>query len=383
MKETPLSDKYSDGGNYSGGSAVEGTHFNYETDGNGMRHRIFNFKNEELCPRKGIIELRAIYDGTRHENWTQLSKVYDNVNDIMIGIPTKINNKTKELEFKKITMRDREVLDLSNYNDAMKWAVIKHSHYIEGSKKAGLGGTKPKYRVYDKEREAELFISKRAVKRKAEGIAEGLMGEQLVEMARNLGLDITLMSPTVMSMAVIKEAERVPKQFMDIWDSPDRYELTILKRAIANGVVIYDPHLGYTYGSLPLGVNEPQALQYLKDNIQTRQVIDMASKKNEVESVKSMSTAVANPIKDEKDSEIALLRQQLEDMKNNLQKVSSAKIEETTENVLANFNETDDDFLAIKEEARRLKIPGWAVTKDKEILRQKVKDRIAEINAKG
>lgn len=382
MEKEGLKGTYTDSGKYSNGTAVEGVHFVIETDGNNGKIRVINFNNEELCPRNGIIELRAIYGGKEHENrhspWSQVTKVWDKKLSCFRGIPTRVNNRTKELEFQRITLRDREVYDLSNFTDAMKWCIIKESKYVEGS--SNLGGKKPLYRVYDKEREAEIFLNKRNVKRKAEGIAEGLIGEQLVEMARNCGLDISLMSPTVMSMAVIKYAEQYPKQFMEIWDSPNRAEITVLKKAMATGVVVHDQVNGYMFGGLPFGMNEAQAVEYLKQNIQTRQVIDMQSKKNEDETVKSMSNIVAKPISDERDSELAQLKAKLADMEARMLQVSKAKIDEVTEEILTEPIVTDDtEHAELLLEAKRLKIMGAHKIKSKEDLRRKIEERKASI----
>lgn len=370
--------------NSSKGFAEEGVHYKLLKNKNGgIPLRIFNFDNPDICPRVGIIELeafkvsRASNGNRRHDPFVKFDKVYDVDNNIIIGIPKRLNPKTDEWEFETIILRGSEVFNLANPQDAMKWAVIKNSYYVEGSPNADRKLVT--YKVYDKEKEAQIYLSKINIKRKAETIAQGLFGEQLVEAAISLGVEIHNMSEAVLSMTVCKISENDPKRFMDVWDSPNKLEITVFKKALTAGIIVQDVQLGFVYNGLQLGINEPQAIDYFKQNPQVRHTIDMLSKQKESDSVKAMNKKTTLPIKDEKDARIAELESRLAAAEKNIKEVSHSKIEAITETLLDNLNVSPDDELeSLKLEARRLKVQGWAVTKDKEVLRQKIKDKISQ-----
>ena len=373
----------STGENSNSEAVKEGVHYKlwHHKDG-GVPLRIFNFENAELCKRTGLIELEAFKvaktkDGARRHNTSvTFNKVYDSANNIIIGIP-KGTNKDGNLEFETIHLRDHQIFDLANPKDAMTWAVVKNSYYVEGSPFAERKLTV--YRVFDKEVEAETYINKRYIKRKAETIAEALVGSQLTETAISLGVNLEGMSENVILMTVCKIAESDPKRFMEVWDSPNKLELTIFKKALNCGVIIQDLRDGYVYNTLPLGVTEPQAIEYLKQNPLTRNVIDMLCKQKESDTVKSMNVKTTSPIQDEKDAALAKLQAELEAMKETLKKVSGAKIEAITEEVTGNLNSSDKEHAELLLEAKRLKIPGAHLVKDKEALRQKIKDKTSQI----
>lgn len=354
------------------GEAVEGTHYVLIADGHGTKHRVYNLDNPDLCKRTGLIELVPMKSSRRHENWLSFTTVYDDKNDIIIGIPTLIDKDTKYLKFQRITVREDEVFDLTNPADAKKWAVIKHHPLVEGSPFAK--GNKPKYKVYDKEKEADEFIVKYAMKRKAEDIASGLYGIELRDAALSLGLPAEEMSDRMMQMKVIQFAEQTPKAFMEYWDHPTKYQVNVLKKAFIYGVIKHDPLLGIMYNGLSLGSSEPQAIQFLKDNIQTCNIIESLIAAKDVDGAKSMQS-MTKPIVDEKDAENQRLKAEVEALKKAYQETSSIKIEELSDKTAEKIIVRDEEFQALLKEAKELKIPGAHLVKDKEVLRQKIADK--------
>ena len=194
-------------------------------DGYGNDLKVLNFKNESICPKEGIVELIPMKTSSRHQNWVSFRSIWDKNNQAMIGIPDRIDPRTKEWVFQKITLTDMETLDLSIELDRKKYLVIKNSHFLKGSPNLR---DKPLYYLRDKEQEAKAYLQNVYTKRKATTIAEGLYGEDLVDMARNLGIAPEQNSIFTLQMAVIQKAEDKPKEFLAIWDSPTRKELTIL-----------------------------------------------------------------------------------------------------------------------------------------------------------
>lgn len=360
------------------GGAVEGTHYVLVADGNGIKHRIFNFENFELCRRTGIIELEPVKRKSSHENYLSITKCYDKVNDIIIGIPRGINSKTKELEFERLVLREEEIFDLTKPKDAMRWAVWKHHRDIDLDGTKTRYGMRPKYKVYDKEREAEIFHFDRVKKRKAVDIAEGLSTSQLRDMAINLGFNADSMSIKQKSMKIIQFSEEKPKAFLDIWDNPNRHQLTILKKGLACAVLTQDPILGICYGGLSLGTAEPQAIAYLQDNIQLCNTLEQLISNKEVDGDKSMD-ANTNPIVDEKDAKVKRLETELAEMKKAFKAVSETKLDDLVEKTTEKLINLDEEHAELLKEAKELKIPGAHLVKDKELLRQKIVDKKAQV----
>lgn len=360
------------------GGAVEGVHYVLVADGNGIKHRIFNFENPELCRRTGVIELEPVKRKSNHENYLSITKCYDKTNDIIIAIPRGINSKTKELEFERINLREEEIYDLTKPKEAMRWAVVKHHRYIDLDGTKTRYGMKPKYKVYDKELEAEVFHMERVKKRKSVDIAEGFNTSQLRDMAINLGFNADNMSIRQMSMKVIQFSEEKPKAFLEIWDNPSRHQLTVLKKGLACAVLTQDPILGVCYGGLSLGAAEPQAIAYLQDNIQLCNTIEQLISNKEGDSVKSMDTNF-NPIADEKDAKVKRLEAELAEMKKALKTVSETKLDDLVEKTAEKLIASDPEHADLLKEAKELKIPGAHLVKDKDLLRQKIVDKKAQV----
>jgi len=343
-------------------------------DGFGTKIKIINFDNPKLAPFEGHIKLIPIRTTTRHENKASLRKVYDRKNGVIIGINNFINPETKQWEFLKIQLTDSETFDLSDPMDRKKWIVLKHSRFVEGSPFQSPDKREVTYRVEDKNKEAELFLQRRAAKRKAETIADGLYGENLIDMARNLGFSADNVSVPVLHKEVIEYAEKNPVKFIEIWDSPTRIHLTVLKRAVATGVISNNPPHGFMYGAIPIGINEPLAINYLQENAHISQAIDMLSRKQESDSVKAMAKKETIPVNDEKDAKLANAQAEIQALNERLKALTTVKIEEQMESDLGQLNTAkDEDFEALKITAKSLGIKNPGVYK-KETLLAKVKE---------
>lgn len=358
---------------------VEGVDYVIHTDKNGTKTRIYNMDNPNLCRRTGTIELELVRRGdARHSPRLVTSMCYDSVNDIKIGVPMANDPKTGELRFLQIILEDSAVFHLENKQDAMKWAVLKHHKDIDVDGSKTRTGQRPKYKVYDKEQEAQIFHQTRTIKRKAETIAEGLYGTQLRDFAIDLGIRADEMSIASLSMAVIKYAEQNPKRFMDAWDSPTRHESTVVKKAISLGVLSHDPMNGICYNGLALGQSEPQAVQYLKDNYNTCKVIEQLIANKEVKAVERVEKNTS-PIADEKDAEIAKLKAMLEAAEKSKAEISKVKLDEVVDKTTENIIASDEEHAELVKKAKSLKVQGWHIIKDKELLKKKIAEKESEL----
>jgi hypothetical protein len=367
--------------NSSSEAIKEGVHYkNWDPKKTGLPYKIFNFDNEELCPTKGIIHLESykvsknVNGHRRHKTSIKFDRVYDSATGIIIGIPVGYDEKNDRPIFKSIHLEEDNYFNLANPEDAKTWAVVKNSYFVEGSPNAH-DKKMIIYRVHDKEKEADLYNAKREIKRKAERIADGLHGKQLLETAIQLGFNVDDMSPSIMSMKVSQVAESEPKRFMDVWDSPNKLEITIIKRALSTAIITEDIQLGYMYGAIQLGISEALAVEYLKDHPQIRVVIDQQSQAKQSDSIKAMSDVTTAPIADDKDAEIARLKAELAKSNKAVKEVSEVKGEEIAENLT--FNLADNERKELLEEAKHFKLNG-AHKQDND----KIRARIAEAKAK-
>lgn len=357
------------------GGAVEGEDYIIHTDKNGTQTRVMNLNSPKNVRRTGIIELEPVKRSSRHENYLNFSRIYDKENNMMIGIPNGVDPKTGELRFRRIVLREEQVFDLTNEQDAIMWAVISRHKEVDVDGSKTRLGMKPRYKVYDKEKEAEEYMATRNIKRKAEEIAEGLAGEQLRDFAISIGIPAQNMSPTQQAMQVIQFAEKQPKKFMDAWLNPTRHELTVIKKGLSLGILTQDPMHGICYNALPLGQFEQQAVQYLKDNMGTCNVIEqlIASRENiKVESIKK-------PVKivDEKDAEIARIKAELEFERKRNADLAKAKLDELADKTATQIISADDEWKALVQQAKELGIKAPHLVKNKETLKKKVDEAIS------
>lgn len=340
--------------------------------------RVFNLGNTKNCPREGYVELQPLKTSKRHENWLNFSFCYDNKTGIYYGIPAGYDTKTGLLKWQRIIVREIEVLNRAVPAEAMKAAVCMNSYYVQGSP---LVKGKPKYKVYDKEQEANEFVKELTNKQKAIAIAAGLTGIHLVEMGLNLGFVVETMSPAILYMEVNKYADKNHKKFLEIYNDADRHILTVINRGLATGILTEEVGLGICYGKVQVGISKERAVDTLKGNDQLRQTIDQLSKKKESDSVKAMSTPGSTPpeIKDEKDAEIARLRKSNEEMEKRMKELNDAKIQSLTEAETDAEAANDPEFEELRKEAQALGIRGYKLY-GKEKLRQKIEEERASKN---
>lgn len=355
----------------------EGVHYKIVKDGNNLEHKILNFENEELCERHGIVELEPLKTSRRHKNNASFRVIRDKELGVLVGIPIGVDQKTKHLIFQKITLEEKETLDLSIPDHAMRWACIKRSPFFTDKDSNGIEknpnfmpSSKTKYKAIDKERENERYQLERRVKRKAVDIAESLVGTDLEDVALSLGIDPKLMSPTSLWVEVVRFAEDKSSDFMKVYNSDSRLEMSVFKRAISMGIISETLDKGFNYNGLTLGFNEPEAVNYLKEHPSTRISIDKLSRKTENDGEASMKVEPA--VKDEKDAQIELLKKQIAQMEANVKSANEAALDLQTE---VDLRDSDPELAELIKEAKALDIRGVHNMKDKDKIRLKISEK--------
>lgn len=324
--------------------------FKMEKDGNGYEEKVVNLDHPDNCPRSGVIMIESI----KKKNYDLdtdidigLSCYRDKATGILWGKKAGIDNITKAIKWMPIKMKMLNIFDLSVPDQAEKCAILMRSPVVEGSPNAVYRLTK--FRVHDIEKAATNDIKRIKDGQKALSLAQGLYGEELVNMGRNLGISVQSTSITVLESEVLKRAEKDPKEFLRIWENPHRELITILNRALETAVIESDPIRGHLFNGVPLGDTEAAVIEYLHKHRDIATNIDFRSKSKQSETLKSMAKVTSNVIsKTDNDAELGMLRKQLAETQEALEKLSA----ETIRTAIA---EKNDEITPEKEELERLK----------------------------
>jgi hypothetical protein len=291
-------------------------------DGDGFEHKIANPKNLEVCPREGVMEVKAMYAKKRQPDF--LYKVFrDPQSKIIYGIPIGINKDTKAIEFKGIRLGDNRLFDLTVETDALEWMVTARAGFLEGS---ALQRGKPSYKVHNQEAIAKKKISLSMSRARAEKIARNVFGNEMNDFARTLGLTPENNSEEMLRAMLIDKAfdPSTTQEFLQAWESADRPIVTIFKRGIATGVITQDVNKGFLFkGTLPLGFDEPAAIAELRSNTHVLMQVNTESKAlsksfnlEEDEKDKNKETELSDDeVIASQESEIEALKKQLKESK--------------------------------------------------------------------
>lgn len=333
-------------------------------DGYGNIERQLNFDNPKVCPRRGLIELIPLKERRGFDNRVMFRRKLDKETGTWIGIPTHIDPKEKVFNYRLITIVGRRTFDLSNDNDAKEWACIRYSPYLEGSPNQDRNSP-PIYKVYDKEQQAQETLTKTKFKRKASVVADGLNGQDLDDMMRACGLGIIGLSETMKQAAIIQFAEQEPETFLKHWESPTRQEAFVLKQAVDFDIVQQDMNIGFVYRNLLLGLNEQEAVGYLKNHPNVSTAIETLVLQKKEESARSnkvvdFKAQVTDADLQAANDRIRLLEAQIEAQAKKSIEVSVGKS--------LDGDSPDPELDTLKARAKELKIKGWHLITNKEKL---------------
>lgn len=305
------------------GVEVASLPFRIQRDKHGVEHKIIDFTDERLMPKTGQIIYEANKKSDRlvsHGYYHAVTR--DKDSDVLIGIFTGIDGITGNLRFLRMTLGSLNTFDLSIRSEREKAIVLKYSNIVEGSPNLSSSIKLHLFRVHDSEKQATVEIQKIMDGQRALSVAMGLYGEDLINMARNIGVMPETSSLTMLTAAVYRAAKETPKDFLNLWDNPNRELITILKRSLETGVVAYNIRDGYTYEGRPLGLNEPMVLDFLTKYRDIATTLDYKSKERIKQGEKAMAKAPALKTTSDVEMENAILRKQLADMQEQFTKFS-------------------------------------------------------------
>lgn len=348
----------------------EGVDYVVYKDGHGFEHKIVNFNNPKYCQRKGIIELEALKKTNKHGNMKMFRKCMDKNTGLIWGFPTSINSETKELQYKAYWIEDKMTFDLSIPDQAIAWAIIKNSPFVEGSPNQH---GKSVYKVIDRVKSAASEIDKRSQRRKAEDIIESLKGDDLFDMAYNLGINVDANQNIFMiTNEIYRVMEKNPADFLKLYNDPSRPYSIVFNKGLAKGVVTRDvKSQEYLYGSLPIGSTKEAAIKYLLDNVGIAGAINSKCDVLDEQSKVSMNKMINRDV-DESEAlkaEIAALKAKLA--------AETVKEEVVFEDKFSTMVDLEHEELKTK--AKEYKISGYNLPT---MTKEKLKAKVEEFEAK-
>lgn len=258
-------------------------------DRSNFEHKVINFDNNAICPRKGKREISSIKKSSRHVSTSSFTNIKDKETGIIYGIPQGIDQKTGELKFRRIIIEDHMFFDLSIESERKMFIVLSNAPFVADSP---FGQGKPRFRIVNREKEAEKIIFIQKNKRVAEDIISELTTVEMFDLGRNLGLPVDQMSDSMVQAELYEYVSRKPKpglgeksgaeDFLEMYHNSNREVITVLKRAMSVGAVKFELASGFvTSKGIPLGINESQAVRYLLSNTSLLLALDQESKEKD------------------------------------------------------------------------------------------------------
>jgi hypothetical protein len=355
----------------------EGDDYVVYKDGHGFEHKIVNFNNPKYCQRKGIIELEALKKSNKHGNNKMFRKCMDKNTGLLWGFPTSINSETKELQFKAYWIEDKMTFDLSIPDQAIAWAIIKNSPFVEGSPNQH---GKSVYKVIDRVKSAASEIDKRSQRRKAEDIIESLKGEELFDTAYILGINVDANQNIFMiTNEIYRIMENNPAEFLKLYNDPSRPYSIVFNKGLAKGIVIRDvKSQEYLYGSLPIGSTKEAAIKYLMDNVGIAGAINSKCDVLDEQSKVSMNKMLNKDV-----DETEALKAEIAALRAEKAKLTSEELKEEVVFEDKFSTMVDLEHEELKTKAKEYKISGYNLpTMTKEKLKSKVEEFEAKLEKK-
>lgn len=336
--------------------------FIWVEDGNGMKFKYVNFDNPNICPREGIIEIESMKkkDAERSlSNNAGFASFTDHSTGIIWGIPTGIHRISNQIQHQRIKLGNSTFFHRDNQDEAKKCAIILKA--IELGKFKDTNG-RPRFKIRDKEKSAQENIDARTNRRKALDIVEGLTyGDELKDIARNLGIDPDTLSPLVLADRVATAVELKPKDFLEMYNSPLRPYLTILKNAQSMGVIEFNPLDGFKYGGYLLGKTQDLAITELSKKPDMANSIAAQTAQKRQASIHATQVIHKLPIETKSSREMEL-EKELAEMKAMImaKKTDEPSLPKEEVKVSDDFN---GDMERLRAKAKALGVKGWHIPK--------------------
>lgn len=389
------------------GDAVlkEGTHYKVMKDKFNNEHLIAIAYHPlwlagSVTGRVQLIAQRKDTERADSERASRFRSVRDKATGLLFGVNPHIDTFTGQIEFASIPMGPMLDFDLADITQRTQWACISRSQDVENSPNQ-VG--RPRYKVYDVERKAAAKVETRKERRRASAIFDSLDAIQMKDVAIGLGINPDAYTTISLENEVAEFIESPTsnnyRKFLDVWEAPNRDTIITFKRAVKTGVITYSPvesrvgnsvlQRGFFYNQIHLGSTEEGAINFLSnhENLVLTGSINAVSMEREnntnlggvkkVINTQSSTTSInttgdAAAMKANYEAQLAAMKIEMAELK----KEQGFKINKPVVSGALETN-TTEEFVALKAEAKNLKVKGWQFFKETQIedLRTKVNEK--------
>lgn len=226
--------------------------------------------------REGVREIMPI-DPRRFQSLS-FRGYKDKETRAFFGIPIGEDEKRNTI-FKPILITGIKKYDLTILEDAQEWHIVKSHPSVLGSPNQS---NKPLLKIFDPEKEARERIKKNQLEVNALIAASKIDGHELVNFSRLMGISPENNEPIVVKSLFLDACKANPEKFNRLLLSETRHIAEVFARALAVGLVKHSLDKGYMYNdSMPLGISDAHAIQYLSRHKDLLANIDIESKERD------------------------------------------------------------------------------------------------------
>lgn len=388
-------------------SLQEGEEYILFKDGFGVEHPVANLKHPFWCKRKiGIVRFESFRSGDQRVDGKEgvtVPFVKDKKTGIFIGNPIGVDAKTKSIKWRNYTLSGTSNYDLSIEQDRFAFIVLSNHPEMEGSPNKLPG--KPIYKIVDYEVRAVKRLESRHDRRRALDISDKMSFTELVDISPILSINAEKWTQSTLIDEVQHAIENFNKNgtpgyklFLDYYEHPYKHIITAFHKAVYRGVItrvmLKDNSVQYSFGGVPLGITENEAINELtKPNnahLLNKIIVETETlqKNSFAANTKTLAADIESQKVAEKDAEIAALKARMAEMEQqNAGKEVSVKIganllevKQGIPELTKEYNETDlsskteDELKGI---AKALAVKNYQVFKREKLI-QKITEAKAE-----
>lgn len=213
-----------------------------------------------------VVEIRPIRIDKYKETKVTISYAKDDRTGIYYGIPMGLHPDGNVM-WRKITLTDRNIFDLRNFEEAKQWFVARFNPYVLGTP---FPVREALFKVWDPEEQAALDLRKAGELQKALTRAKTLKSTNLLNFARFLGQPLPPdLSLKLLRAEITRFAMMDPLIFNQKYDDPEREIAEIFYSAGVHGIITYDMENGHIFKGVQLGFSPYDAILFLKKETMT------------------------------------------------------------------------------------------------------------------
>lgn len=260
----------------------------------------------EADPTAQVIVLKSVYGKTNHK--LKLGPTIDGRTGRMLGVKNLSEEEKRTARYfidekTRFELEDGTSFDLSDEIDAIKWECIRHSPYIASSREQAYSGDDTVFFVQDENKEVNKQLTRaNSVFEAMEYVRERSQAEWF-QVARLLGSNMEASRPNEVMVYLNSVAMDTPGRILSVKRDP-HFKSKLFLLGLLDKNILQRQSGMIKYGELTLGVDEDQALLWLKDS-RNRDVVDLLHNKLYPEFARPQNeeTAFDEPVTDDSDQD--------------------------------------------------------------------------------